>query len=230
MAVMVRNIERPDRATITGYSGIGVATIHESLGKETNNVMHHSIKPLASGMKLLGPAVTVDSFPADNLTVHVGIVYCKPGDVLVVNGHGMEGVMFGGQMAYQARKSGVAGIVVDGAVRDSEEIIKMQFPCFSNLISALGSAKGTPGSINVPIQCGGVLVSPGDLVAGDNDGVVVVPRKSAKETLEKARKRLNKEDQDRKYFDQGGTSFDMYKFNEILRAKGVKLVDGTGDI
>ena len=227
---MVRNIERPDQATIGGYSGIGVATIHESLGKETNSVMHNSIKPLTSGMKLLGPAVTVDSFPADNLTVHVGIVYCKPGDVLVVNGHGMEGVMFGGQMAYQSMKSGVGGIVVDGAVRDSEEIRKMQFPCFANLISALGSAKGTPGSINVPIQCGGVLVNPGDLVVGDDDGIVVVPRKATKETLERARKRLDKEDQDRKYFDRGGTSFEMYKFNEILKARGVKLVDSSTEL
>jgi 4-hydroxy-4-methyl-2-oxoglutarate aldolase len=224
---MVRNIERPDQSIIREYSGIGVATIHESLGKETNNVMHHSIKPLAHGMKLLGPAVTVDSFPADNLTVHVGIVYCKPGDILVVNGHGMEGVMFGAQMAYQSKHSGVGGVVVDGAVRDSEEIRSMPFPCFANLISALGSAKGTPGSINVPIQCGGVIVNPGDLVVGDDDGVVVVPRKAVKETLDKARKRLAKEEQDRKFFEQGGTSFDMYKFDEILKAKGVRKIENS---
>jgi 4-hydroxy-4-methyl-2-oxoglutarate aldolase len=230
MAIMVRNVERPDPRVIQAYSEIGVATIHESLGKETNNVMHHSIKPIARGMKLLGPAVTIDSFPADNLTVHVGMVYCKPGDVMVVNGHGMEGVMFGAQMAFQSKHSGIAGIVVDGAVRDSEEIATMQFPCFASLISPLGSAKGTPGSINVPIQCGGVLVNPGDLIVGDGDGVVVVPKKTVSETLERARKRQNKEEQDRKLYENGATSYQLNRFEEILKAKGVKQVESQGDL
>ncbi len=227
---MIKNIERPDPAVIKEFSSIGVATIHEALGKDNNNLMNPTVKPIAPGMKLLGPAVTVDSFPADNLTVHVGMVYCKPGDVLVVNGHGMPGVMFGGQMAFQSRHAGVAGIVVDGAVRDSQEIRAMNFPCFASLISALGSAKGTPGSVNIPVQCGGVIVNPGDLIAGDDDGVVVVPRRAVSETLAKANKRTSKEENDRKMYENGSTSYELNKYEEVLKSKGVRMVDSAADL
>lgn len=230
LAVIVRNIERPDPETVRAFSSIGTATVHECIGKEINSVMDHSIKPIGKGMKLSGPAVTVESFPADNLMVHAAMTLCKRGDVLVVNGHGMPGVMFGGQMAFQAREHGIAGIVVDGAVRDSEEILGMNFPCYARYVSPLGSAKGTPGSINIPIQCGGVLVNPGDIVVGDDDGVVVVPRKMLGEVLERSKQRLEKEAKAREQFKLGATSMDLNDLGKILKAKGVREVESVEDL
>jgi 4-hydroxy-4-methyl-2-oxoglutarate aldolase len=230
MPVIVKNFERPDSNLVSAFSEIGVATIHECIGKETNNAMDYAIKPIERGMKLAGPAVTVDSFLADNITVHVAMTLCKPGDILVVNGHGMPGVMFGGQMATQSMEHKIGGIVVDGAVRDSQEIRKIGFPCFAKIISPIGSAKSTPGSINIPIHCGGVLVTPGDVIVGDDDGVVVVPRKQAREVLEKARKRLEKEEKDRELYRKGMTSAQMNEFDKILKAKGVREVEKLEDL
>ena len=230
MAVVVKSIQRPDPELVKSFSGIGVATIHESIGKETNNVMHHSIKPIKDGMKLVGPAITVDSFPADNLMVHVAMTLCRPGDVLVVNGHGMPGVMFGGQMAFQSAQHGIAGIIVDGAIRDSEELKNMGFACFASFVSPLGSAKGTPGSVNVPIQCGGVLVNPGDLVVGDDDGVVVVPKPIARDVLARARSRMEKEEKARDLYKQGTTSMKLNEFDKLLKAKGVREVERLEDL
>lgn len=230
LAVIVKNIDRPDRGLVESFAKIGIATIHESMGKEMNTVMHHSIRPIRNGMKLLGAAVTVDSFPADNLTLHVGMTLCKKGDVLVVNGHGIPGVMFGAQMAFQCIQHGVAGIVVDGAVRDSEELVAMGFPTFAKIISPLGSAKSTPGSVNVPVQCGGVLVNPGDIIVGDDDGVVVIPRTIAAETLERSKVRLTKEEKAKQEYARGKTSMELNEFEKILKARGVREVDSLEDL
>ncbi len=229
MAVIVKSIDRLNPELINSFKDLSAATIHESIGKDTSNVMDYTIKPIAEGMKVVGSALTVESFPADNLTVHVAMTLAKPGDVLVVNGHGMPGVMFGAQMAFQSIQSKVAGIVVDGAVRDSSEIKQMRFPCFTKIVSPLGSAKGTPGSINIPIQCGGVLVNPGDLIVGDDDGVVVVPKKLAAEVHARSISRMEKEKKDRDLFLSGMTSMKMYEFEKILKAKQVKEVDSLDD-
>ena len=225
----MKNIERADLELIKSFQNIGVATIHECIGKETNNVMDCSIKPIGSGMKIAGSAFTVHSFPADNIMVHVALALAKPGDVIVVNGHKMPGAMFGGQMAFQAFQSKIGGSVVDGAVRDIEEIREMGFPCFASIVSPLGSAKATPGSINIPIQCGGVLVNPGDIVVGDDDGVVVIPRKIASDILTKAKKRIEKERVDREGFLQGITSMKLQNLEKVLVEKHVLQVDRLED-
>lgn len=95
MATIVKVIVRPAMEIVKQFSNIGIATIHESIGKETNNLMDHAIKPICKGMKLIGPAITVDCFPADNVTVHVAMTMGNPGDAVVINGHGIPGVMFG---------------------------------------------------------------------------------------------------------------------------------------
>jgi 4-hydroxy-4-methyl-2-oxoglutarate aldolase len=218
LAIIVRDIDRPDKALINEFRNLAVATIHESIGKETSNVMDQAIKPIERGMKLLGPALTVDSFPADNSTVHFAMTLCKKGDVLVVNGHGMLGVMFGSQMCFQCKVAGVSGIIVDGAIRDSEEIRKMNFPCFTKYISPLGSNKATVGSINIPIQCGGVIVTPGDLILGDDDGVVVVPRKSLSEVLVRAKERTEKEEKTKELLLKGETSVQLNHFENLLKS------------
>lgn len=225
MGIIVKSFERPDQKFVNEFAGIGVATIHESLGKENTSVMDPSIKPLKEGMKLLGPALTVDCFHGDNLTLHIAMTLSNPGDILVVDAHKSLGAMFGGQMTFQARQQGIGGLVVDGSVRDSEEIRASGFPCFARFVSPIGTAKNTIGSVNVPIQCGGVVVKPGDLVVGDDDGVVVVPRREIREVIEKARKRLEKEAKDREQFKLGKTSMDLNpSFQKVLSESGVKQV------
>lgn len=222
MGVIVREVRRPPRETVARFRGLSAATVHEATGKDSANVMDWSIKPILAGMRVAGPAITVLCFPSDNLTVHKALTLVAPGDVLVIGAHGVPGAMWGAQLSYQAKVWEVAGVVVDGSVRDVEEIRKMNFPCFTRLVTPMGSAKSTPGSINVPVQCGGVLVNPGDIVVGDDDGVVVVPQDKAESVLARSRERLKKEEEMRKLFDQKKTSFDIYGFEKTFSQKGVE--------
>lgn len=224
MSVVVRRIERPPRDVVEGFNSVGVSTVHEAMGKETANVMDPDIKPIAPGTKLVGVAMTVLCFPADNITVHKALTLAEAGDVLVVAGHGITSAMWGAQFTFQARLKGVAGVVIDGSVRDVAEIRQANFPCFARIISPMGSAKETPGSINIPIECGGIIVRPGDIVIGDDDGVVVVPPDKAVEVLNKAKERQAKEEDMKRIFKQGKSSFEIYGFNAIFQKKGVKEV------
>ncbi len=229
MPVIVKSIRRTERALVAAYRGIGVATVHECIGRETANAMDAGIKPLAPEMRISGPAITVECFPNDNSTVHVAMTLCKPGDVLVVNGHGVASGMLGAQMAYQCVLKKLGGLVIDGGVRDSTEIKRMGFPCFSRHVNPQGTGKGTLGSINVPIQCGGVSVSPGDLVLGDEDGVVVVPRARAKDVLARSRERDKKEKAERALYRQGKNSVELLGLGKLLEGKNVVVMDKKGE-
>jgi len=231
MAIFVRNFERPEREMVESYAGIGVATVYESLGKDTNGVMNSEIKSVQPSTKLLGPALTVECVPADNITLHFAMTVAKKGDVLIVNGGSATRAMIGELMCTQCKVSGLAGIVIDGAVRDVEDVRKMNFPCFTRSISPMGpSSKSSFGSINVPIQCGGIVVSPGDLVIGDDDGVVVVPRNMTKAVLERARQRLEKEAKTREALLKGSTTVELNDYGKLLQSMGVKQVDGLNEV
>jgi len=223
--IVVKRIKRPPKDIVNQFRNFSVSTIHEAVGKNVQSVMDPGIKPVAPDMKLVGTAVTVQCYPGDNVTVHRAMALAEPGDVIVVDGGGVVGVMFGAQMAYQARRQGIAGVVVDGSVRDVAEIRRMNFPCFARLVSPQGSAKENPGSINIPIKCGGVVVRPGDIIVGDDDGVVVVKPENAVEVLEKAAQREKREEEFRKLIDQGKTSYELYNFEKIFREKGVRELD-----
>lgn len=222
MSVVVKRVERPPREVVEEFKNLTVSTVHEALGKETANAMDPGVKPIAPGMKVAGAALTVLCFPADNITVHKALTLALTGDVLVVCGHGIPSAMWGGQFTFQAKLKGLAGVVVDGSVRDVGEIRNVNFPCFARIISPMGSAKETPGSINVPVQCGGVIVRPGDIILGDDDGVAVVPKEKAVEVLQRAKERKAKEEAMKQMFRQGRTSFEIYGFEKIFQQKGVK--------
>lgn len=224
MSVIVKRVDRPPREVVEGFKNLSVSTVHEAMGKETANVMDPGIKPIAPGMKVAGSALTVLCFPADNITVHKALTLAQAGDILVVAGHGIASAMWGGQFTFQAKHRGVAGVVVDGSVRDVGEIRAVNFPCFARIVSPMGSAKETPGSINVPIQCGGVIVRPGDIILGDDDGVVALPKERAAEVLQKAKERKDREEAMKQMFQQGKTSFEIYGFEKIFQQKGVKEV------
>jgi 4-hydroxy-4-methyl-2-oxoglutarate aldolase len=224
MSIVVKQVERLSQQLIEEFRNLAASTVHEALGGGTANVMDPGIKSVWEGAKLVGSALTVQCFPADNITIHKAVTLAQPGDVIVVNAHGAIGVMWGSQIAFQSKLHGVAGVVIDGSARDVAQLKKMNFPCFARYVSPLGSAKANPGSVNVPIQCGGVIVRPADIIIGDDDGVTVVPKERTSEVLKKAEERESKEKAMREMFKEGKTSFDIYNFQSTFDKKGVKEI------
>lgn len=224
MSIIIKQIERLSPRLIEEFECLTASTVHEALGRETANVMDPGIKPVWEGATLVGSALTVQCFPADNITIHKAITLAQSGDVIVVNAHGAIAAMWGSQMAFQSKLHGVAGVVIDGSARDVAQLKKMSFPCFARHVSPLGSAKANPCSVNVPIQCGGVIVKPADIIVGDDDGVTVVPKERASEVLKKAKERESKEEAIREMFKEGKTSFDIYNFQSIFDSRGVKEI------
>jgi len=221
MSIIYRNFIRPSKELIDAFKELGASTVYESISKDYKCVIDPSIKPIAPDTKLVGPALTIQCYPGDNVTVHKAMTLAQPGDVLVIDAGAQISVMWGAMMTYQAMRQGIAGVVVDGSVRDVAEIRKMGFPVFARYISPIGSSKIHPGSINVPIVCGGVLVKPGDIVVADDDGVVIVPKSKAAEVLERARQREEREQKTKELYDMGKTSLELYGFDKVFKEHDV---------
>ena len=153
---------------------LGTATVYEAQGAK--GALDSGMKPIDPTVRLAGPALTVDARPADNLILHHAVLKAKPGDVLVVDAKGfMEAGPWGDVLTLQAMKLGIAGLVIDGCVRDANLIIDLGFPVFCRGLSIKGTGKNQPGKVNVPICIGDALIRPGDIIVGDADGVVAVP-------------------------------------------------------
>ena len=167
---------------VNRFRGLASANLADAMGRF--NFMDPGIQS-RSGLAVCGLAVTVNCRPADNLMVHKALQVAEPGDVVVVSTCGnLTSAVFGELMCHTATAKHLGGIVVDGAIRDVEGITRLGLPAFSRTVCVGGCDKDGPGEINVPIACGGTVVSPGDIVVGDRDGVVVVPRSHAKEVLD----------------------------------------------
>lgn len=222
--IAVRNIQRPDASVVAMLSRFGVATLHEAQGR--TGLMDTAIRPIYAGAALCGPALTVLTHPGDNWMLHVAAELLKPGDVLVIacSSPNSDG-MFGELLATSYKARGANGLVSDTGVRDVKEISAMGFPVFSRHISAKGTVKATPGSLNVPVVCAGVLVNPGDVVAADDDGVVVVARDKATEVATASQAREDKETATRKRLAAGELGLDLYGMREALAKAGLKYVD-----
>jgi 4-hydroxy-4-methyl-2-oxoglutarate aldolase len=202
------------------FFGIPTGNLSDAMGKKGN--MHSSIKPIYPSAKMAGIAFTVACPPADNLTMHKAMYMAPPGSVLVANAAGYtEAGSFGAIMALACQIRGFAGVVLDGGCRDVEEIEEMGFPLFSRGINPGGTTKETLGAIGGPIQCGGIVVDPGDIVVGDRDGVVVVPADRALEVLEKSRAIMDKEVKVRELLRQGKSTLEIYGLDAILKNKGL---------
>ena len=175
------------------------------------------MRPIYPGAQIAGPAVTVLAQPGDNWMIHVAVEQCQKGDVLVVGctADNTDG-MFGELLATGLRARGVKGLVIDAGCRDVKALTEMDFPVWSRAISAKGTVKSTLGAVNVPVVCAGVNVEPGDAVVADDDGVVVVPKRYAVETAQKAQKRADDEDGKRRRWEAGELSLDMYNMREPL--------------
>lgn len=185
----VRSAQRPvDNSIIERLAAIEAATLSDVLGR--HGAMAARMRPLADGYRLAGSALTVQCPAGDNLMVHKALQLAQPGDVLVIDtGRSYDATVMGRNMSLYAQTKGVRGLVVDGTVRDSAALKAMQFPVFCCGVVPRSAVKHGLGSVNVPITCGDVVVHPGDVVVGDDDGVVVVPHRLAEEVADLAEDR-----------------------------------------
>jgi len=178
------------------------------------------IQPLSKAMKVAGPALTVEVRPGDNLMIHAALELAKPGDVIVVDGKGdLSCALTGALMAAHAKAVGVAGFVIDGAVRDTDECAQGGFPIFAAGCNPNGPLKAAGGRINWPISCAGTTVNPGDLIVGDADGVVVVPREMAADIVKGAQAKVDSEAQRMAAIGKGQTS--QAWVPDLLRSLGL---------
>lgn len=195
------------------YSELGTATVHEAAGGI--GALPSSIKPLSPDFRLFGKAFTVKSPPADNLWLHRAIYAAPTGSVLVVSVEGfMEAGHWGAVMGRAALARGIAGLVIDGGVRDSRELIAMRFPVFAPNLCVRGTAKdrSAPGSLGERITIGEIGIETSDLIIGDADGVVAIPAAISERVLEKARDRERKESDIFARLEKGETTLDIYRF------------------
>lgn len=187
-----RDIERVSPELVAQASKFQAAILADVGGRR--GTLNGRVKPLSPKMKVAGPAITVEVRPGDNLAIHAALAIAKPGDVIVVDGKGDQTcALIGEIMATQAHATGIAGFVIDAAVRDSHELANGDFPVFSAGLNPCGPTKSVAGRVNSPISAGGTTVNPGDLIVGDADGVVVVPRADVPRILELAQKKVDSE-------------------------------------
>lgn len=181
------------------------------------NVLDHRFKPLWPGARVCGPALTVKTFPGQNPIVVKALEIARPGDVVVVDaGEYCDHALIGGNMALWATRRGVAGLLCAGAVRDIAEIETAAFPVIGLAVCPRAPGKGEGGSIGLPVSVGGVVVRPGDLIVGDRDGVVVVPREEAAEALERAIAREKKDADTRAQVLEGASMYRLQGLDKLL--------------
>ena len=221
---IVRRVRRAPAEAVRALGDLGVATVHEAQGR--TGLMRPYLRPIYATARASGNAITVSCQPGDNLMIHAALELCQGGDILVVTttSESTDG-MFGELLAVSARARGVAGLVIDAGIRDVADITAMGFPAWAKAISAQGTVKATPGSVNVAVVCAGAIVRPGDVIVGDADGVVVVSGASAAEVARLGGERVAKEEKTRERLRRGELGLDFYGFRARLAELGVRYLD-----
>lgn len=224
MGLVVTNIKRADRDATDALGKYGVATVHEAQGRV--GLMSNRMRPIYRGPRISGTAVTALASPGDNWMIHVAAEQCQEGDILVVAPTSpSQSGFFGDLLGTLLKSRGVRGLIIDGGCRDIADLQQMGFPVWSNCISAHGTVKETVGDVNIPISCGDALVNPGDVIVADDDGVVVVPRLTAADVVEKSEARERREDTIRERYAAGELGLDMNNMRPKLAERGLRYVD-----
>lgn len=227
--VVYRRIRRPDAALVARAAALPVSDTYESLTDRSAALMSPRMRPLVAGARIAGPAVTVRCGAGDNLMMHKGLLLAEPGDVLVVAAGDPSGAQWGTLATIYALHKGLAGVVVQGSVRDLDDIVARRFPVWATAVSPDHPEKRAPGAVNAPIRCDGVEVKPGDLVCADGDGVVVVPHAQAAATIDRAEARQRHEVEIAAAILGGASLFDLHDIGPDFARSGVRVVDGCWD-
>jgi 4-hydroxy-4-methyl-2-oxoglutarate aldolase len=214
------NIERPDADAVRRLAQFSSATIHEAQGRK--GALSSRIKPIDRSMSFCGPATTVRCAPRDNLMLQVAIHYAEAGDViLAAAGEYEEAGTFGDVLGNAMKAKGLAGLVTDSGVRDTQDLIELGLPVFSGSVSIKGTVKETIGPINHPVVFGDEIIYPGDVLRGDADGVVVVRKDEIEEVIRLSQERDDAERELISLYKDGGTTIDLCNLTDVLKAKGL---------
>ncbi len=190
---LVKEVDRPSEEDLKLLAKFPVALLGDGYGRRA--IMDAGIKPLNPASKMIGSAITVETHPADNLMIHAGIALAKEGDVLVINAHGStSNGIFGDLLCNVCVKKKLAGVIMDGAVRDCTELIESGLPVFTRGVNPMGGEKDGPGQVNLSTSCGGVVVNPGDIIIGDADGIIVIPQSDVQAAAAGAQAKVDAEE------------------------------------
>ncbi|MBN1847565.1 MAG: 4-carboxy-4-hydroxy-2-oxoadipate aldolase/oxaloacetate decarboxylase [Deltaproteobacteria bacterium] len=220
MIHVITRFQRPSKNLVEQFYHFSAATVYEAAGRIGS--VNPEIKPLGKGVRLTGPALTVQCFPRDNLMLHKALQIAEPGDIIVASTDGyVKAGYFGELMATSAMARGVGGLAIDGGVRDGAEILEMGFPIFCRGTCMRGTAKENLGFINHPLLFGEVTVNPGDLVLGDDDGIVIIPQNRLESVLGATRNRVEKEKEKAARLREGVSGVEINQLDKVFKSLGM---------
>ena len=227
-SVIYKKIPNCDQSLVKRAEKCGVADLHEALGPITGrlSLMSPKMSPIVQGLRVAGQAITAYNFSGDNMMMHCALRLAKEGQMLVTsNGGTFHGAQWGEMATLNAQRKKLAGVIVDGNIRDSDAIRNLNFPIWSTWISPSHAEKKGPGAVNIPIICDGVLIEPGDIIVADGDGVITIPLSLLGKAVENAEKYADREHEWRPKLTSSEDLYELAKIDLAVKKVGVEEKD-----